>query len=165
MDLVFNCPNCQQELAVEPEVAGSEIECPTCNTKVVVPEATDENLKEIEIPAPVPPPQPAAAPVHKHFAVPVRDGTEAPHEGLIKKPNVPLEVAAKEGDKKLRVKTIKHGDCVEVGKDKFDEIITAALEKIGETNLVSITPLPYSHVDVASRMLCTDYAVMIVYRG
>jgi len=51
-----------------------------------------------------------------------------------------LEVAAKEAIK-LRVKTIRHSDCVEVGKDHFDEVVTKFLEKIGETHLVSITPI------------------------
>lgn len=153
---------------MEPEVAGTEIECPTCNSAVTVPEATAENMKEIEA-EPLPPPAPAApappAQEHKHFVVPQRDAQSAPQEGLIKKPNPPLEAAAKDGDKRMRVKTIKHGDCVEVGKDKFDEIVSAVIEKMGEVNVVSVTPLVYSHVDVSSRQVMTDYAVMIVYKG
>ena len=29
MDIVFNCPNCDQELAVDSTGAGSNIECPS----------------------------------------------------------------------------------------------------------------------------------------
>jgi hypothetical protein len=88
-----------------------------------------------------------------------------PVEALIQKSNPPLEVAAKEGDKKLRVKCIRRTDCVEVGKDRFDEVVTELLGKIGESNLVSITPIVYTHLDLGSRQLMTDFGVMIVFRG
>ncbi len=86
-------------------------------------------------------------------------------ESLIEKPLVPLEAAAKESDKKVRIKTIKHTDCIEVGHDKFDEILSGFLAKVGEPNLISLTPLTYTHLDIGSQKLMTDYAVMIMYRG
>ena len=73
---------------------------------------------------------------------------EKPAESLIAKPLTPLDVAAKEAIK-LRVKTIRHSDCVEVGKDHFDEVVTRFLEKTGETHLVNITPITYMHQDLA----------------
>ena len=67
----------------------------------------------------------AAAKVEMHLRVPdhKRRGS------LIAKPLAPLEVAAKETDKKIRVKTIKHTDCIEVGHDKFDEVVSNFLVK------------------------------------
>jgi len=103
----------------------------------------------------------AAAKVELHLRVPTN---KAP-ESLIAKPLAPLEVAAKETDKKLRVKTIRHTDCVEVGHDKFDEVVSNFIGKIGETNIVNMTPLNYSHLDIGSQKLLTDFGVMIVYRG
>jgi hypothetical protein len=103
----------------------------------------------------------AARKEEKHFSVPVHD---QPTESLITKPLAPLDVAAKEAIK-LRVKTIRHSDCVEVGKDHFDEVVTKFLEKIGETHLVSITPITYMHQDLASRHWIDDYGVLLVYRG
>lgn len=88
-----------------------------------------------------------------------------PGESLIGKPAVPLEVAAKESDRKMKVKTIRHTDCIEVGHDKFDEMVTAFLQRVGETNVVSLTPLTYTHLDIGSQKLMTDYAVLVVYRG
>jgi len=76
-----------------------------------------------------------------------------------------LEVAAKETDKKMRVKTIRHTDCIEVGHDKFDEMLTHFLEKVGESNIHSISPMTYTHLDIGSQKLMTEYAVLIVYRG
>jgi DNA-directed RNA polymerase subunit RPC12/RpoP len=157
MDIIFRCRHCDQELAVDAAGAGTEIECPSCKGRIVIP---DEG----------PPPEPrivnamassAAAKEEKHFSVPVHD---KPAESLISKPLAPLDVAAKEAIK-LRVKTIRHSDCVEVGKDHFDEAVTRFLDKIGEPHLVSITPITYSHQDLASREWITDYGVLIVYHG
>ena len=52
MDIVFNCPHCEQELAVDNSGAGSEIQCPSCGAKIMIPaEATP----------PAPEPAPAGA--------------------------------------------------------------------------------------------------------
>ena len=104
----------------------------------------------------------AAAKVEMHLKVPVRT---TPTEMLIEKPLAPLEVAAKESDKKMRVKTIKHTDCIEVGHDKFDEVVSNFLGKVGEANVISITTLTYTHLDIGTQKLLTDYGVMVVYRG
>jgi hypothetical protein len=74
-------------------------------------------------------------------------------------------VAAKEKDKKIRVKTIRHTDCIEVGKDKFDDVLTEFLGKVGESNVININPMTYTHLDIGSQKLMTEYAVLIVYRG
>ena len=161
MDIIFNCRHCDQELSVESTAAGTEIACPSCGGQLVIPAAPAGAEG---------PPEPkvvnamaasAAAKEEKHFSVPVHD---KPAESLISKPLVPLEVAAKEAIK-LRVKTIRHSDCIEVGRDHFDEVITKFLEKIGETHLVSLTPITYSHQDLASREWIVDYGVIIIYRG
>ena len=97
-----------------------------------------------------------------HLKVPVRD---QPSEMLIEKAPKPLEVAAKESDRRMRVKTIRHTDCIEVGHDRFDEIISDFLAKVGEPNIISITPISYTHLDIGTQKLMTDFGVMIVYRG
>ena len=172
MDVVFNCPKCEQELAVDSSGAGSEINCPSCNEPIVIP--TPEVVATrpgIEGAAPAPrvevhPINPiassAAAKVEMHLKVPVRS---TPTESLIEKPPPPLEAAAKETDKKIRVKTIKHTDCIEVGHDKFDEVVSNFLGKIGEANVISITTLTYTHLDIGTQKLLTDFGVMVVYRG
>ena len=89
---------------------------------------------------------------------------DKPSEILIEKPLPPLEAAA-ESDKKMRIKCIRRTDCVEVGKDHFEEVVTKFLDKVGEANIVSINTLGYTHVDLGSRAILTDYGVMIVYKG
>jgi hypothetical protein len=166
MDIVFNCPNCEQELEVESTGAGTQIECPTCHETIAVPEPQTP-LPNPASPARVeahvinPIASSAAAREELHLKVPVHEG---PAASLIEKAKPPLEVAAR-GEKKLRVRTIRHTDCIEVGHDKFDDVVSAFLQKVGEDSVSSVTPLTYTHLDIGSQKLLTDYAVMIVYRG
>lgn len=167
MDVIFNCPKCEQELAVDSSGAGTEIECPSCGESIVIPEP-----RPGAVPAGVGGPRTqattvnpiassAAAKIEMHLKVPQHDSSES----LISKPLPPLDVAAKETDKRIRVKTIKHTDCIEVGHDKFDEMVSNFLGKIGESNLISITPLAYTYLDIGTQKLLTDFGVMILYRG
>jgi hypothetical protein len=172
MDVIFNCPKCEQELAVDSSAAGSEIRCPACNEHITIPAAESvvaqpgvegaPGAPRFEVHPVNPIASSAAAKVEMHLKVPVHT---TPTESLITKALVPLEVAAKESDRKLRVKTIKHTDCIEVGHDKFDEVVSNFLIKIGEPSLISITPLTYTHLDIGTQKLLTDFGVLIVYRG
>jgi hypothetical protein len=155
MDISFKCPTCDQELEVDASGAGSSIACPSCATLITVPSPPAEPAEQ---PAP-PPPK-----VEKHFTVPVRDG-QPPAEPLIKKANRPLEIAAKDDEKTVRIKTFKRTECVEVGKDHFDEKVSEFLAKVGQPNIISINPVNYSYVEVGSRAVITDYGVTIVFRG
>src|SRR5438034_10935687 len=38
MDVIFNCPKCEQELAVDSSGAGTEINCPACGEAIVIPQ-------------------------------------------------------------------------------------------------------------------------------
>jgi DNA-directed RNA polymerase subunit RPC12/RpoP len=162
MDISFKCPICDQELEVDASGAGSNIECPSCSNSITVPQPDPAAVVHAAAVAPAPaPPEPPKE--EKHFSVPVHQ--HAPPQELIKKPNRPLDVIAKEGDKTMRIKTFKRTDCVEVGKDHFDEVVSAFLEKVGQTNIVSINPISYSYVELGSRQIMADYGVMIVFKG
>jgi len=54
---------------------------------------------------------------------------------------------------------------VEVGKDRFDELVSEFLGKVGESNVVSVNAFNYEHLDLATRQMVTDYGIMVVYRG
>lgn len=156
MDMVFSCPKCRQQMEADSSLAGSEIACPSCGSAMVVPEANPANIRVNPIASS------AGAKQEYRFSVPVHD---TPGEALIQKPAPPLEAAARSGDKKLRIKCIRRTDCVEVGHDRFDEIVSEFLQSIGEADLVSITPLTYTHLDIGTRQLMTDFGVMVVYKG
>ena len=161
MDVIFNCTHCDQELSVDAAGAGSEIDCPTCGGKVVVPEPTEAPPEPVHKEPMASIKSSAAAKEEHHFKVPVREQTP---ESLIKKPIAPLEVAAKEGIK-IRVKTIRHSECVEVGHDRFDETVTNYLNKVGQDNIVSINPISYEHFDIGTQKMMSDFGVIIIYKG
>ncbi|MBL9134835.1 MAG: hypothetical protein JNK85_03160 [Verrucomicrobiales bacterium] len=159
MDFTFKCPNCQQELEVDIAAAGTVVDCPACNRKlnVPVPEvsqlhvaphgaagANDPNREE------------------KHFVVPIHEG---PSEALIKKAAPTLEVASREPDKKIRIKTFRRVDTMTVNKDHFDETVSEFLQRVGQEYIISVTPLTYTYKDLATEHYVTDYGVMIVFRG
>lgn len=172
MDLIFNCPKCDQELVVDAGGAGSPTECPECKETIVIPivgsPGTSTGAPTGPLPtssgvAPVNPiASSAAAKVEMHLKVPNRS---TPAESLIEKPLKPLEVAAREGDRKLKMKTIRRQDCVEVGHDHFDDTVTKFIQKVGEDQIVEFIPVNYSYVDIGSQKLLADFGVMIVYKG
>ena len=94
-----------------------------------------------------------------------RRTSKALSASLITKTAKPLEVAAQESDKTIRVKTFRHTDCIEVGHDKFDEFVTKFLNKVGQDHIISLTPLTYTHLDIGSQKLMNEYGVLIVYKG
>lgn len=154
MDITFNCPHCGLSLEVDQDAAGQQFDCPTCHKPLTVPAA------------PVVAPRsgaPASAPrEEKRMAVPA---SHKPIGSLIQKPNKSLELAAKESKPGMRVKTLRHSDCKDGGKDRFDEVVSEFLNKIGDQAIVSITPINYSYLDTATQKLLTDFGVMVIYRG
>jgi len=157
MDVTFRCLHCHQELEADSALAGTEIECPNCGKSLVIPQPDVTNVKMVN-----PIASSAAAKEEKHFTVPVHEG---PSEILIKQPTLPKDVVPVDGRKHLRVKTIRRIDCVEVGHDRFDEVVTQFLDKIGEENVVSTNTVAYTHIDIGSQKLLTDFGVMIVYKA
>lgn len=157
MDLTFHCSNCKQELAVDSTAAGTVIQCPTCNAHVTVPHADATNIHLLNTMA-----SSAAAKIERHFSVPAHD---APAEILLQVPTHAEEEVVADGDKKVKVKIFRHTDCVEVGRDRYEELVGAFLNKVGEPNIISIGTMNYTHIDIATQKILSDYAVQIIYRG
>lgn len=154
MDVIFSCPSCKQQLEADSNMAGNEIECPSCATQIVIPEPDPVNVR-----AHTPPPPGSDS---KHFVVPI---SEAPSASLIQKPQPTLETTAKTGDRQIMIKTIRRSDCVEVGKDHFDEVASKFLQNIGHENIISINTVNYSHLELGTRTLVNDYGLLVVFRG
>ena len=164
MDINFKCRHCEQDLTIDATAAGSEIQCPACGGLIVIPSSAPAAGAE---PAPAGPQiinpisTSAAAKEVKHFVVPQRENAPEP---LIAKPLKSLEAAAHEGIQ-LRIKCIRHFDCVEVGKDHFDEVATNFLNKIGEANIIKVETFNYAHRDLETRDWVTDYGLFILYKA
>ena len=168
MDIVFNCPNCDQELAVDQTGAGTQINCPACGENITIPSRDKVTTGSLHAAPAGPPPAPssintsAAAKVEMHLKVPVHN---KPAESLIGKPKPPLEVVQKGAGKRLRIRTIRRASCVENGHDKFDEKVSEFLHEVGETNLVGVHIVSYEQFDVGIQKIMTDYGVLVIYRG
>ena len=164
MDIVFNCPNCEQELAVDSSGAGSEIECPSCHETITIPGPVAPPVSDLPPPslAASPIASSAAAKVEMHLKVPVHN---KPSEPLIAKPKPPLEAVMRGAGKRLISHTIKHAACVESGHDKFDEVVTKYLNEVGESNIVAMHTISYTHLDIGTQKLLNDYGLMVIFRG
>lgn len=154
-DLTFNCPQCGQNLTTDESLSGSEIECPSCSKAIEIPSAGDENVERTEA---EPAPPVTAEPEPKKLAVAVHEGGEE----LLKKssPHKEKEIS---GDGRICVKTIKRGDCIELGQDKFDEEVNKFIEKFSREQIISVHSLNYSHFDPGTQKYLPDYAALIVY--
>ena len=170
MDIIFNCPNCEQELAVDSSGAGTDIECPSCHETITIPAQstkdapTPASSSAIHTPSLAPSAinSSAAAKIERHLKVPVRD---TPGERLIVKAKPPLEAVARGAGRQIRSHTIRHAACVESGHDKFDEVVTKFLNEVGEPNIIGIHTVSYSMLDIGTQKLLNDYGVLVIYRG
>ena len=154
-DLNFNCPKCEQNLTTDESLSGSKIDCPSCNTPFEVPSAGDENVERTGA---EPEPPVTAEPEPKKLAVAVRGGGEE----LLKKSSSHKEKEIS-GDGRICVKTIKRGDCIELGQDKFDEEVNNFIGKFSREQIISVHSLNYSHFDPTTQKYLPDYAALIVY--
>ena len=162
MDINFKCRHCEQDLTIDATASGSEIQCPACAGTIVVPAAApapEPAAGEPKIVNPIS--TSAGAKEVKHFVVPQREKVPEP---LIGKPLKSLEAGAHEGIQ-LRIKCIRHHDCVEVGKDHFDDVVTTFLNKIGEASIIKLDTFNYAHRDLETRDWVTDYGVFIFYKN
>jgi hypothetical protein len=171
MEIIFNCPHCEQELSVDAGGAGEQIKCPTCGETITIPQKSPKAADTPPPPAPVGAPgggpvnaiaSSAAAKVELRLKVPVHS---TPSASLIEKPKAPLDAIAKGGDKKIRIHTIRRAACIESGHDKFDEKVSRYLNDVGEANLVGIHPISYEIFDVGTQKIMVDYGIIIVFRG
>ena len=88
------------------------------------------------------------------------------HEG---KPEVLVKSKAAEeesmsGDGRICVKTIKRGECIELGHDKFDDVLNEFLAKLNRDQTISIQSVNYAHFDPSTQKYLDDYGAMIVYQ-
>ena len=149
MDIIFDCPNCQQELAVDSAGAGTEIDCPACGETITIPRQSTKAAPEVA--------RPDRSARQSHRRVRRGQGRKAPQSAGArqaeraadqKAADAPVEAVAKGADKKIRLHTIRHATCFESGHDRFDEKVTEFLNEVGEANLISVHTINYTYVDI-----------------
>jgi hypothetical protein len=144
MDISFSCPHCNLQLEIDDSASGSEIQCPSCKGSLIVPTHAGGGEGHPRGPLSLP-----------------SGGATA----QIMKPSAKsLETAAK-GDKKLKIKTFRHHDCVKEGKDRFDEMISYFLQKLDDGDLVVLHTIQYEYLPKDATQPVRDYGVVVVYRS
>jgi len=158
-DLNFDCPHCGQNLTIDETQSGEQIDCPTCSKSIEIPKPGEQNSEVIETKKPSPD---DTEPVEKKYSVPVHEGQP---EILVKskKKNESIEEESIEGDGRICAKTIKRGDCIELGQDKFDEALNEFLGKLKREQILSVHPVNYAHYDPATQKYLDDYGAMVIY--
>lgn len=162
MNVVINCPNCSQEMIIDEAGVGEAVDCPACSKEFVIPEGRPEEevRKERE------------AAEGKHEA----SKKEAPKKEEKKTMPSKEELAAllpgaQRGKAAanlaadapgIKVKTIQHHLCIDMGKDLFDAQVAKILNSIPRENIVNVSPLSYSYKD-SSGDIIADYGVMVIY--
>jgi DNA-directed RNA polymerase subunit RPC12/RpoP len=155
MEIIFYCSKCSQEFAVDETAAGEQIQCPTCSEFLIIPQESVAKPQMAGAGGADGEPEESGGGQGRHFEVPLHDGRS---DSLV-------EGEAESGAvKKIRTHCIKHYSCVEAGHDKYDDVVTEFLQRVGEENIVSINQINYDVVDSIGRTL-SDYGVMVVYRG
>ena len=155
-DLNFDCPHCGQNLTTDETLSGEKIDCPACSKPFEIPKPGEQNVSVIE----TPPAPSKEEPIEeaKKYTVPVREGKP---EVLVK--NKESEEEAATGDGRICVKTIKRGECIELGHDKFDQVLNEFLAKLNRDQIISIQSVNYAHFDPSTQKYLDDYGAMIVY--
>jgi len=64
----------------------------------------------------------------------------------------------------IRVKSFKRTEFIEIGRDRFDDAVSQALTAIGAQNIITILPLNYEHIDIATEKIVTDFGMIVVYK-
>jgi len=158
-DLNFDCPHCGQNLTTDETQAGEQIECPTCTKPFEIPKPGEQNAQVLESSQSSPEDE---SPEEKKYSVPVHEGKP---EVLVKskKNSKTIEEETIEGDGRICAKTIKRGDCIELGQDKFDETLNEFLAKLKREQIISVHPVNYAHYDPATQKYLDDYGAMVIY--
>ena len=64
----------------------------------------------------------------------------------------------------IRVKSFKRTEFIEIVRDRFDDAVSQALTAIGAQNIITILPLNYEHIDIATEKIVTDFGMIVVYK-
>ena len=157
MDFVFKCPQCDQALEVDSSGVGSEIVCPSCDHVIVVPAPQVQPPRAGQLLG--------AQTKAENKPLALVAGSKAGVDTLIQKPNRPLETIAKQGDKKLKIKTFRNSECVAGGKATFDETVSEFLAQFSEHAVVSVSPFSCGYGDRAKDQVLGDFGVVVVYKS
>jgi len=97
--------------------------------------------------------------MQKKYSVPIHEGKP---EVLVNSKAV--EEESMSGDGLICIKTIKRGECIELGHDKLDDGLNEFLAKLNRYQIISMQSVNYAHFDPSTQKYLDDYGAMIVYK-
>lgn len=163
MNIVINCPHCNQEMVIDDSGVGQNVPCPTCSKDFVIPQGRPEEEVMKEHAA-------KAATASTPAAPKPEEKKEEKKPQLSKEEAAALLPGARKGPSKnqseekpgIRMKCIQHHHCCDMGKDHFAETVEKTLEAIDPKDIINISPVAYSYKDSQGEML-QDFGVMVIY--
>lgn len=162
MNVVINCPHCNQEMIIDESGVGQTVDCPACSQEFTIPQGRPEEevLKEREAAQNSAAPEPKKEDKKKEKKpMPSKEELDALLPGANRGKS---ETAAAADAPGIKVKTIQHHLCIDMGKDLFDEQVAEVLNSIPREDIINVNPLAYSYKDSGGDII-SDYGVMIVY--
>lgn len=165
MNVVINCPHCNQEMIIDEAGVGETVDCPACSKEFVIPEGRPEEevRKEREAAAPAPEakkeePKKEAPKKEEKKPMPSKEELAALLPGA-QRGKSGAEAADAPG---IKVKSIQHHLCIDMGKDTFDAQVAKVLGSIPREDIISVNPLSYSYKDSGGDIIA-DFGVMVIY--
>ncbi len=181
MNIVINCPHCNQEMVIQSEYVGQNVPCPTCTKEFAIPQGRPEEEVKAERAAAAggAAAQPAAGAAADSAPAAGAAAPAEPKKEEKKKEKKPMpskeeldkllpgankgKSGTKEEDKPgVRVKVIQHHNCVDMGVDLFGDIVGKFLSELDAKDIVSVTPVNYAYKTSTGEVL-GDFGVMIIY--
>ena len=167
MNMVINCPHCNQEMIIDDTAVGADVPCPTCSKNFIIPQGkSEEEVKKERAPAAG---GGAAAPKpEEKKPEPKKDDKKKPMPSkeelakLLPGANKGPSAAVTEEKEGMRVKVFQHHLCIDMGKDLFPDMVAKTLDSIDKSDIISVSPLAYSYKDSGGDII-SDFGVMIVY--
>lgn len=165
MNVVINCPHCNQEMIIDEAGVGETVDCPACSKEFVIPEGRPEAEVQKERAAaqaqaaPKEEPKKEEPKKDEKKPMPSKEELAALLPGAQRAKGageVPADAAG------IKVKTIQHHLCIDMGKDLFDAQVAKVLNTIPREDIVSVSPLSYSYRNSGGDIIA-DYGVMIIY--
>ena len=158
MNIIINCPHCAQEMILDQSGVGETVNCPACTKEFVIPEGRPEEevRQEREIAAQSAPAEPEK---EEKIPMPSKEELAALLPGAQRGKSDAQAAADAPG---IKVKSIQHHLCIDMGKDTFDAQVAKLLNSIPREDIISVNPLSYSYKDSGGDIIA-DYGVILIY--
>jgi len=181
MNMVINCPHCNQEMIIDESAVGAEVPCPTCSQNFIIPQGRPEAEVKAEraaagagaaaaasmaaaaagagatAGAPEKKPEPKKE-EKKKAPMPSKEELEK----LLPNASKGAKSTTEEDKPGIRVKVVQHHLCIDMGKDKFGETVAKILDPIPPEDIINVSPLSYSYKESGGDII-HDFGVMIIY--